>query len=63
MPRAGMVMRRSEASSKFRARARYMPQAFPFHPLVLALPVAPEVRLTDKGLVDVASQQFLPIFP
>lgn len=40
-----------------------LPQGFPIHLLALALPVVPEVRLTDKGLVDVVTQQFLPLFP
>lgn len=38
----------------------------PANPLLriatLALPVVPEVRLSDQGMIDVASQQFLPVF-
>ena len=30
---------------------------------VLALPVFPSIRLTDRGLVDVATQKNLPLFP
>jgi adenine deaminase len=40
-----------------------LPPAFPTTLLGIALPVIPEVRLTDKGLVDVASQTFIPLFP
>jgi adenine deaminase len=29
----------------------------------LALPVVPHVRLTDRGLVDVAEQEIIPVFP
>jgi adenine deaminase len=28
-----------------------------------ALPVSPETKLTDLGLVDVATQTFIPLFP
>jgi len=35
----------------------FMPFSF------LALPVIPEVRLTDLGLVDVASQSLVTLFP
>jgi adenine deaminase len=28
---------------------------------LLALPVIPELRLTDKGLVDVTNYRFLPV--
>ena len=38
-------------------------KAFPLHLLALALPVVPEVRLTDKGLVDAEAQELLPLFP
>ena len=31
--------------------------------VTFALPVIPEVRLTDLGLVDVASQKLIPTFP
>jgi adenine deaminase len=40
-----------------------LPKAFPSLPLGIGLPVVPEVRLTDRGLVDVATQAFLPLFP
>ncbi len=30
---------------------------------VLALPVVPEIKLSDLGMVDVASQEFVPVFP
>ncbi len=36
---------------------------FPLHLLALALPVVPEVRLTDRGLVDAEAQELLPLFP
>jgi len=39
-----------------------LPAAFPMAVLALALPVFPRVRLTDKGLVDVATQQFVALF-
>ena len=29
----------------------------------LALPVVPEAKFTDLGLVDVMSKKFVPIFP
>lgn len=38
-----------------------LPSEFPIHLLALALPVVPKVRLTDLGLVDVASQAFIPL--
>ncbi|MCL4561877.1 MAG: amidohydrolase family protein [Chloroflexi bacterium] len=38
-----------------------LPVGFPIHLLALALPVVPDIRLTDKGLVDVATQQFVPL--
>jgi adenine deaminase len=39
-----------------------LPAAFPVHLLALALPVVPKVRITDlKGLVDVATQQSIPM--
>lgn len=38
-----------------------LPPMFPLTLLVLALPVFPFVRLSDKGMVDVATQQFIPI--
>lgn len=34
---------------------------FPWHLLALALPVIPAVRLTDLGMVDTTTQQFIPI--
>ena len=34
---------------------------FPIDLLALALPVIPQVRLTDRGLADVATQKFIPI--
>ncbi|MGE5224530.1 MAG: adenine deaminase [Omnitrophica WOR_2 bacterium] len=37
-----------------------LPKAFPSDLLALALPVVPMVRLTDRGLVDVATQKFIP---
>lgn len=30
---------------------------------VLALPVAPEIKMSDLGMVDVATQNFVPLFP
>lgn len=38
-----------------------LPAGFPMPVVVLALPVAPFVRLTDKGMVDVATQQLIPM--
>jgi adenine deaminase len=38
-----------------------LPAAFPVHLLTLALPVIPQVRLTDVGLVDVITQKFIPL--
>lgn len=38
-----------------------LPAAYPIHLLALALPVVPQVRLTDRGLVDVATQKFIPV--
>ncbi len=38
-----------------------LPQAFPIDLLALALPVIPQVRLTDYGLVDIVTQQVLPV--
>ena len=29
----------------------------------LALPVVPEVKFSDLGLVDVMKKEFLPVFP
>ncbi|MDF1516141.1 MAG: adenine deaminase C-terminal domain-containing protein, partial [Anaerolineae bacterium] len=37
-----------------------LPHAFPIDLLALALPVIPQVRLTDFGLVDIVSQQVIP---
>ncbi len=37
-----------------------LPKAFPLTLLTLALPVVPRVRLTDKGIVDIMSQSFIP---
>ncbi|OGG02421.1 hypothetical protein A2Z33_05170 [Candidatus Gottesmanbacteria bacterium RBG_16_52_11] len=37
-----------------------LPQSYPIHLLAMALPVVPQIRLTDLGLVDIASQQFIP---
>jgi len=39
-----------------------LPQVFPLHLIVMALPVIPEVSLTDKGLVDVATQEVISPF-
>jgi adenine deaminase len=39
-----------------------LPSYFPITLLALALPVVPQVRLTNKGIVDIASQQFIPFF-
>jgi adenine deaminase len=38
-----------------------LPHAFPIELLALALPVIPQVRLTDYGLVDVVTQEVLPV--
>lgn len=38
-----------------------LPPFFPMHLLALALPVIPVVRLTDKGMVDITTQQFIPL--
>lgn len=38
-----------------------LPPIFPFGLVVMALPVYPEVRITDMGMVDVATQQFVPV--
>lgn len=38
-----------------------LPRALPAELMVFALSVVPDVRLTDRGLVDVASQQFIPL--
>jgi adenine deaminase len=38
-----------------------LPQAFPIDLLALALPVIPQVRLTDFGLVDIVSQTLIPV--
>ena len=38
-----------------------LPPFFPMHLLALALPVIPSVRLTDLGMVDIITQQFLPL--
>jgi adenine deaminase len=40
-----------------------LPHAFPIDMLALALPVIPQVRLTDFGLVDVISQTLIPASP
>jgi adenine deaminase len=34
---------------------------FPWHVLAMALPVIPSVRLTDLGMVDTTTQQFIPL--
>jgi adenine deaminase len=34
---------------------------FPLHLLAIALPVIPQVRLTDLGMVDIFTQQFIPM--
>lgn len=34
---------------------------FPWHLLAMALPVIPSVRLTDLGMVDTITQQFIPM--
>jgi adenine deaminase len=34
---------------------------FPWHLLALALPVIPQVRLTDLGLANTTTQQFIPM--
>ena len=36
---------------------------FPLPLVALALPVIPEVRLSDKGIVNVATQQLIPMIP
>jgi adenine deaminase len=38
-----------------------LPPFFPMHLLALALPVIPSVRLTDLGMVDTTTQQFVPM--
>jgi adenine deaminase len=38
-----------------------LPHAFPIELLALALPVIPQVRLTDMGLVDIVTQEVLPV--
>jgi adenine deaminase len=38
-----------------------LPHAFPIDLLGLALPVILQVRLTDYGLVDVVTQEVLPV--
>lgn len=38
-----------------------LPAAFPIHLVAMALPVIPQVRITDKGVVDVATQMFIPL--
>jgi adenine deaminase len=34
---------------------------FPWHLLAMALPVIPVVRLTDLGMVETTTQQFIPM--
>jgi adenine deaminase len=31
-------------------------------PKIIALPVVPELKITNLGLVDVTGQQFVPLF-
>jgi adenine deaminase len=38
-----------------------LPPFFPIHLLALALPVIPQVRLTNFGIVDIVQQQFVPM--
>jgi len=38
-----------------------LPETFPFTLLAIALPVVPNIRLTNLGLVDVMTQQFMPM--
>lgn len=38
-----------------------LPPYFPMHLLAMALPVIPTVRLTDRGIVDITTQQFIPL--
>ncbi len=38
-------------------------KTFPLELIAMALPVIPEVSITDKGLVDVATQELIPVFP
>ena len=38
-----------------------LPPIFPWHLLAMALPVIPVVRLTDLGMVDTITQQFIPL--
>ena len=38
-----------------------LPPMFPITLLVLALPVIPTIRLTDIGMVDIFTQQFVPM--
>jgi adenine deaminase len=38
-----------------------LPPFFPMHLLAMALPVIPSVRLTDLGMVDTTTQQFVPM--
>lgn len=58
------VAKQSLAMKKALREALGMPQANPLLRIVtLALPVAPEVKFSDLGLVDVLTQTFIPIFP
>ncbi len=38
-----------------------LPPMFPITLLALALPVIPTIRLTDIGMVDIFTQQFVPM--
>ncbi len=38
-----------------------LPPLFPITLLALALPVIPNIRLTDMGMVDILTQQFVPL--
>ena len=38
-----------------------LPPMIPLTLIILALPVYPMIRLSDKGMVDVATQQLIPI--
>ncbi len=38
-----------------------LPATFPLLLIALALPVVPDIRITDRGMVDVATQQFIPL--
>ncbi|MCI6639174.1 MAG: amidohydrolase family protein [Pygmaiobacter massiliensis] len=59
-----VAARQSLAMKKALKEELGMPQENPLLRIVtLALPVAPAVKFSDLGLVDVMEQKFLPIFP